>query len=334
MKFITVTLNPALDMNINLAGPLVPDGLNRSENAAFSPGGKGINVSRALHALGGESDAVCILGGFTGSKIRSLLLAEDVAVRVIATSADTRVNISIVSPDTASGGCQCEINNPPMRSASDRQSDDGRNSGAAGIRSASETAELLSKVRLLLSRLIKKNAAAGERSIVVLAGSIPSDMPQNTYAELIRCCRLHGALTVCDCDGDALRHAVAAHPDYIKPNLDELAALTERRLTKEQAPAAAAEICVTTGGETAVLTTVGSAGAYLCRGREMYFAPSVRVERIRTLKGAGDTFLAAFLYCLYERGMSEEASLAAASRAASRKIATPGGAYPPLDGIA
>ncbi|MBR5044128.1 MAG: hypothetical protein IKX66_02160, partial [Clostridia bacterium] len=107
MKCITVTLNPALDMNIQLASPLLSVGLNRSESASFSPGGKGINVSRALHALGADSEAVCILGGFTGAKIRSMLLDEGVSVRAIATSADTRINISLIPPDCGDSDAQC-----------------------------------------------------------------------------------------------------------------------------------------------------------------------------------------------------------------------------------
>jgi len=323
MKFITLTLNPALDMNITVLSPLNPEGLNRSESAAFSPGGKGINVSRALRALGAESDAVCILGGFTGYKIRSMLSDEGVSVRVIATTAETRLNISAVTPD----GRQCEINNPPIRTAAEGEE---KNSSSAGIRPAEETAQLLSKVKLLTRRLIEKNAAEGERSIVILAGSIPPDMPKNTYAELIRQCRADGAITVCDCDGDALRHALAAHPDFIKPNMEELSALTERRLNREMIPQAAQEIAVSTGGDTAVIATAGAGGAYLCRSREVIFAPSQKVERIRTLKAAGDTFLAAFLYYLYSENYSEEAALAAASRCAAKKIATPGGAYPSL----
>ena len=326
MKFITVTLNPALDMNISMLNPIDPEGLNRSESAAFSPGGKGINVSRALCAMGKESDAICILGGFTGSKIRSMLSAEGVSVRVIATTAETRLNISAVTPD----GRQCEINNPPIRTAGSDESREGKNSSSAGIRPAEETAQLIQKTRLLIRRLIEKNAAEGERSVVILAGSIPPDMPKNTYADLIRLCRENGAITVCDCDGDALRHAVAAHPDMIKPNQDELAALTERRLTKEMIPQAAQEICVSTGGETTVLATAGSTGAYICHSREAIFSPSVKVERIRTLKGAGDTFLAAYLHHLYDRGASEDAALTAAAKIAAKKIATPGGAYPEL----
>jgi len=323
MKCITVTLNPALDMNIALAAPLLPVGLNRSESASFSPGGKGINVSRALHALGSESEAICILGGFTGAKIKSMLSEEGVSVRAIATSADTRINISLIPPDGADNDAQCEINNPPMRGRA--QKTEGEETprtlprvGAAGIRSAAETAELLSKTKLLLRRLIHR--MEGERVVVVFAGSIPPDMPQNTYADLIGTARAMGAVTVCDCDGDALRHALSAHPDYIKPNIDELSALTERRLLKDQVAMAATEISVTTGGDTAVLATVGSGGAYLARGKDSFYAPAVHVDHVRTLKGAGDTFLAAFLYAIYEKNGRDTESLSYAAHIAAQKI--------------
>jgi len=127
-----------------------------------------------------------------------------------------------------------------------------------------------------------------------------------------------------------LRHAITAHPDLIKPNLDELAALTERRLTKEMIPQAGQEICVSTGGDTTVLATAGSSGSYLCRLRDVVHAPAVKVDRVRSMKGAGDTFLAAYLHHLYNRGYAEDAALAAAARCASKKIATAGGEYPEL----
>lgn len=320
MKFITVTLNPALDMNITLPGPLQIEGLNRSEAAAFSPGGKGVNVSRALRALGCDSDAICILGGFTGARVRSMLIDEGVDVRVIATGADTRVNISLITPEGMLKGTQCEINNPPMKSQENRD--------IAAIRPTTETADLLAKTRLLLRRLIQKNS--GERTVVIFSGSIPSDMPQNTYAELIRASASMGALTVCDCDGDALRHCLAARPDYIKPNQDELSALTERRVIRDQIPMAAQEISIATEGRTAVLATAGAQGAYLVRGRDCVFTPSVYVEKVRALKGAGDTFLAAFLYAAYVQNLKDPAALAFAARMASRKISTPDGVFPPM----
>ncbi len=327
MKYITVTLNPALDMTLSLPGPLVTDGLNRSERADVSPGGKGINVSRALHALGCESDAVCILGGFTGAKIRSMLTEEGVRVRAIATTADTRINISVLTPENTARGTHCEINNPSF-GAREEKPDEKKNDKSPGARPVAETSELLYKTKLLLRRLIHQ--CEGERAVVVFAGSVPPDMPQNAYAELVRASRAMNAVTVCDCDGDALRHALAAHPDYIKPNLEELSSLTERRLLKDQIPQAATEISVTTGGETSVIATAGPLGAYFAAGLEYCCAPAVKVEHIRSLKGAGDTFLAAFLYAVYEKGFEPAPALAFAARAASKKIAQPGGVFPDL----
>jgi 1-phosphofructokinase len=73
MKYITVTLNPALDMNIALSGPLATEGLNRSVGASFSPGGKGINVSAVLTTLGIPNTAVFFSAGFVGEEITRLL---------------------------------------------------------------------------------------------------------------------------------------------------------------------------------------------------------------------------------------------------------------------
>ena len=317
MKYVTVTLNPALDMNVTLKDPLVLDGLNRSESAAFSPGGKGINVSRALRALGYDSDCICVLGGFTGAKIRAMLKDEGVNVRVIATTADTRLNISLLS-----SGQQCEINNPLMRPR-------GSQHHGTDIRPTNETAEILDKVHRMIRRIVETNR---EQTAVIFAGSIPGDMPQKTYATLVQEVHDMGALAICDCDGEALRSVLPAFPDYIKPNLDELSALTERRLTREQIPSAASEISITTNGRTAVIATAGAGGAYLARGHESFYAPSSHVERVRTLKGAGDTFLAAYLLGRYEKDLTEVQSLKYASNAAARKIATADGDYPDLRG--
>ena len=204
----------------------------------------------------------------------------------------------------------------------------GKNSG---IRPAEETAEILKKVNILLRKLLDQTGA--EDTVVIFAGSIPPDMPQNTYAALIRYCRERGALTVCDCDGDALRYALAAHPHYIKPNLDELTQLSERRILKDQIGVAVSEISVTTDCETTVLATAGSLGAYLVKGHDIQHVASVPVERVLTPKGAGDTFLAAYLFAKYECGMEEKKALSTAARVASKKIATEGGRYPDLTAV-
>ena len=91
-----------------------------------------------------------------------------------------------------------------------------------------------------------------------------------------------------------------------------------------------AEISVTTACETTVLATAGALGAYLVKGHDIKHVASVPVERVLTPKGAGDSFLAAYLYAKYDCGMDEKKSLAAAARVASKKIATEGGRYPDL----
>ena len=79
-----------------------------------------------------------------------------------------------------------------------------------------------------------------------------------------------------------------------------------------------------------VLATAGALGAYLVKGHDAMHVASVPVERVYTPKGAGDSFLAAYLYAKYERGMDEKKSMNAAARVASKKIATQGGKYPDL----
>ena len=318
MKYITVTLNPALDMTIECKEPLNLTGLNRSDKASFSPGGKGINVSRALKAFGKDSDCICVLGGFTGAKIRDMLDKEGVTVRCVSTTAETRLNISVMTE-----GHQCEINNPPCRPK------DAEPIGE-GIRPAEETAEILKKVQALIHNLVYRNG--DEKTFVFLAGSLPPDMPTNTYADLIEKIHSWGAYAICDCDGEALRKSLTATPDYIKPNLEELSLLTERRLTKEQIPSAASEVSVTTGGYTAVIVTAGSNGAYIVRGKNPQYVPSVKLnpEEIHSLKGAGDTFIAAFILARYEKQISDIQALRFAAGVAAKKIRTPDSEYPDL----
>ena len=90
---------------------------------------------------------------------------------------------------------------------------------------------------------------------------------------------------------------------------------------------------MTTDCETTVLATAGSLGAYLVKGHDIQHVASVPVERVLTPKGAGDTFLAAYLFAKYECGMEEKKALSTAARVASKKIATEGGRYPDLTAV-
>ena len=99
---------------------------------------------------------------------------------------------------------------------------------------------------------------------------------------------------------------------------------------RDQIGIAASEISVTTDSKTTVIATAGALGAYLVKGHEAMHVASIPVERVYTPKGAGYSFLAAYLYAKYECGMDEKKSMNAAARVASKKIATQGGRYPDL----
>ena len=101
MKYITVTLNPALDMNIALSGPLATEGLNRSVGAAFSPGGKGINVSKTVFALGGKTLALGILGGALAGILVNMVYAY-ATISLCANHTVYGMAINILAPALAS----------------------------------------------------------------------------------------------------------------------------------------------------------------------------------------------------------------------------------------
>ena len=72
VPILTLTLNPALDMASDVA-QMIPDEKLRCTDPRLDPGGGGLNVSRAIHALGGESLALVALGGLTGDRLAELI---------------------------------------------------------------------------------------------------------------------------------------------------------------------------------------------------------------------------------------------------------------------
>ena len=75
---ITITLNPALDRTLRIEHPLEVGKLNRSSSSHLEPGGKGINVSRAVKALGGNSIALGFTAGTNGRVMKDMLTAADI----------------------------------------------------------------------------------------------------------------------------------------------------------------------------------------------------------------------------------------------------------------
>lgn len=294
MKIITVTLSPALDIEYH-TGKINPAGLNRTTSHKITAGGKGVNVSRSiLNCARKENTAPELvtfapLGGDTGEMFKAILARENMPVTAVEIGGSTRVNASLI-PET---GDSVEINAP-----------------------GTPVGEKLSEIEAMLLDMIEPGDAAA------ICGSCPSDVAKSYPAELCAKIAEKGAHCVIDCDGAALEIAVNGaelHPAYIKPNHEELAGLTGMDTSTPENVMKAAESVASRTGIT-VITTMAGDGAVITDETGSTFIPAVRRPVVR-LKGAGDTFLGAFLYAKYVKGCGNPDAAAYAQEAASRYVA-------------
>ncbi|WP_432118617.1 1-phosphofructokinase family hexose kinase [Streptomyces sp. bgisy032] len=192
---LTVTLNTALDITYRVRS-LRPHASHRVSEVTERPGGKGVNVARVLAALGHEVTVTGFTGGATGRVVREQLAAvAGVADALVPVSGTTRRTIAVVDDRT---GDTTQLNEPgPV------------------ITPAEWSAFQDAYAGLLASA-----------SAVALCGSLPPGVPVGAYAGLVRTARSRGIPVLLDTSGEPLRRGVAARPDIIKPNADELAELT------------------------------------------------------------------------------------------------------------
>ncbi len=291
MKYVTVTLNPAIDQTYRLGKPFRTGELNRaSAMSEISFSGKGINVSKELLRLGIDSKVICLIGKCDGDEMYDYLRTEHLNLFCVRTDGRVRRNVSVVDPD----GRSVEINEP------------GDEIGLEDI------------VKFL--SLYEKVISDKESRIVIISGSAPPGFRKDIYKRLIIGAKNAGKAVVLDADGDLLKCGMEGRPDLIKPNADELAAVTGCRLEgsgeerRISALAAAEMIYERTGTE--VLCTLAEAGAVFA-GKEGRFACPAKEIKIKRFKGAGDIFLAHFIYERQEHGCD----VAEAMRRATEKCA-------------
>ncbi|MFF3812049.1 1-phosphofructokinase [Streptomyces bacillaris] len=257
---LTVTPNPSLDRTYQLPG-LVRGTVLRATADRVDPGGKGINVSRAVAAAGHRTVAVAPMGGPEGALLARLLGEHGIEAAGVPVTGSTRINVTLVEPDTT----LTKIN-------------------AAGPElSAAEAEDVLEAVRA-------RSAAA---DWIACCGSLPRGLPPQWYAELVARSHRAGARIALDTSGAALTAALREGPDVIKPNAQELAEAVGRPLaTVGDALKAAEEL--RERGAGAVLASLGADGQLLVEASGAYFA-TARVATVRSNVGAGDASLAGFL---------------------------------------
>ena len=260
---LTVTLNAALDITYRVR-ELRPHGTHRVSEVTERPGGKGLNVARVLAALGHEVTVTGFTGGATGRVVQEQLAGTPgVLDALVPVSGATRRTTAVVDELT---GDTTQLNEPGPTVTS------------------AEWSAFQEAYRSLL----------GGVSAVALCGSLPPGVPVGAYAGLVRTARAAGVPVLLDTSGEPLRRGVAARPDIVKPNADELA-----ELTGSHDPLRATQDARRRGART-VVASLGARGLLAATPEGTWHAtPPARVHGNPT--GAGDSAVAGLLSGLVER---------------------------------
>jgi 1-phosphofructokinase len=265
----TLTLNPSVDYIVE-ADEIQLGSLNRSSNETKLPGGKGINVSRVLRSLGVESKATGFIGGFTGKYVEEFLNREGVQTRFINVEGDTRINIKLKA------GTETEINTR------------GPEISTLAIESLKEQIMLL-----------------GNGDFLILAGSIPSSMPESIYEEIVQICKKTGAEVIVDAEGDLLKSILDYRPFLIKPNHHELGQLFNKQITNADEAIFYGKKLVEAGAKN-VIVSLAEKGAVYINEIDAYKA-AVPQGEVKSSVGAGDSMVAGFVAQYLKTGDRKEA---------------------------
>lgn len=311
MKIATLTLNPCIDKTLYFNGTFRTDTLNRAAYAMINAGGKGINVARIYRRLGVRASAYGFCGGAMGDLLRTLLAKEDITAVFTETSCDTRMCIKLIDAD----GVCTEANE------------------AGGPMLDIEYAALKTQ----LSGFLSECRQSGEEGILFAGGSVPAGLDRGIYREIISVFRDSRVRFILDADGDALKTGLEGSPWLIKPNIHELSGLVGYEITgrdaMEKATAAAKasrRICAQYG--TNILCTLGADGAVYTGEDGVYYVNAPHVT-MRGFTGAGDTFLASFMFAYEKNGRDVETALCFASSAAAAKVELAGTEMPDKNGM-
>ncbi|BAH17160.1 1-phosphofructokinase [Macrococcoides caseolyticum] len=269
----TITLNPSIDY-VMFTDRFETGVLNRAQTTYKFAGGKGINVSRVLKSLNTESTVLGFLGGFPGQFIKDKLQASNIQVDCVEVESDTRINVKL------KGMSETEINAP------------GPDINEENIQ------QLMNKLKGLTSE-----------DTVVIAGSIPSSMPSDIYAQIAELCHERQIKFVVDAEKDLLNSVLPYNPLFIKPNIVELEEMFNTTLTTDDAIYEAAKRLLDKGAQM-VFVSMGGDGAMLVTEEQCLKAMVPKGQVVNTV-GSGDSTVAGMV-----AGLTNGLSLTSAFRQA------------------
>ena len=272
---ISVTLNAAIDRTV--AVPNLRLGhRHRSVETRTVPGGKGINVARALGLLGRPVIATGLVGGGNGDRVLKQLGEEGLLTDFIRIAEETRFNLALVDPTT---GEQTEVNERGPRVSPEE----------------------------LDSFIERLDYLASGASLCVLAGSLPPGIDVEFYARLVETLRQAGLPVLLDSEGEAMSAGMRAGPDMITPNKMEAEELVGHEFdTREEMLDVLAEL-VDMGPAEAAITLPEGCVAIVGEGPNQRILEAViePLEPISTV-GSGDAFVAGYIAARYDGGTPED----------------------------
>jgi len=285
----TITINPSLDQHITVDG-LVLDGTNRWSRLHRYAGGKGIDVSRAIHEMEGRTIAYGFIGGPVGRAVEILLDEEEVPFSFTPIQRETRTNFIITDSKTWR---QTRIDAPGPHI------------------SKGEFERFQRKMRRIRP----------SPDLIVVGGSLPPGIPGNVYYSIIIEAKAFGVRAILDSEGQWLVEGIKAKPYLVKPNVREAEGLLGRELATEDAIIKAALDIVDMGAEIAVISR-GKEGIIAATDKEVFKAVPPEVK-VKSAVGAGDCTIAGLaLKLANEESLSKACRLAVALGTAA--VLTPG----------
>lgn len=263
-KIVTITLNPSIDKSTSVKG-IVPEKKLRCSDPKFEPGGGGVNVSRALKKLGGNSTAIYFAGGYSGKFFTSLLELEGIDSLVVPIAEQTRENMIVVD----------ESNNLQYR---------------FGMPGPTVKQKELEHFFSLLNDM-------KDVEYVIASGSLPDGVDDDFFSKLADICNHTKAKLIVDTSGEPLRKAINEGVYMIKPNLGELSMLNGVEELNDDDVVASARSIINKGGAEVIVVSMGASGASLVTKDEIFNCPSPAVRKKSTV-GAGDTMVAGMVLAM------------------------------------
>lgn len=259
---VTVTMNPAIDKTAYIE-KFEHGGLNRIKNVFSDAGGKGINVSKTIHELGGNTVATGFLGGSSGIIIEKVLKENNIKSDFIKIKNEIRTNLKVVEEN----GFVTELNEP------------------GPVISEDELNQLLNK----LENYADKN------TLFILAGSIPNGINKNIYKTIIEKVKSKGSKVFLDADGELFINSLDAKPDIIKPNRTELEQYFKIDYRTNEQELIDMGNKLLEKGISMVNISLGQMGALFITNDYKIKCPGLSVKAYSTV-GAGDAMVAALSY--------------------------------------